>query len=631
MEIIFFEKVLIKLLFTNTEVSEKTIPFLIPEIFEDHKNIQLIKTIISLMEKYEHFPSVPEMKIELDNEEVYNRLIEIMNLDISEYRTEFLNGQIEEFIRNKLVHNVNVDIAMSLNNENDELLKQSPDKLREAIAFSFDTKVGLDFLDEEERLYNHLHNKDRVIPTSITQLNRLIEGGFHCKSLTLFMAECVDENTMVNIRYKRNGKVIIKKIKNWLSVNVRSFYMEKWIEKTLSLKEVKNLLKENVVEVTSPDGWVPVTKYIEKGNKVAWNLEVDDISVLSSAKHLYETNNGWKFTKDLDCEIDLILTENGLKNFKISKTNKKIKVVDISVNHKNHRYYTNGISSHNTNLGKSLIMTSLAVDCILKNKNVLYISCEMSEEKISERIMANMFDIATEDLKLLPRNKFHEKFEKINSQVNKKIVIKEYPPRAINTNNIRNLIKELKVRKKFIPDIIFIDYLGIMNPIFRNKGDNTYLEVKRISEEVRALAVELGLPIISAVQTNRGGFGDSEIDLTDISDSIGTAATADIIIGVTQSEDYRKIGKFNWIMLKNRYGLNKHVFPVNVDYYKMRVYEDDDAKITGTASSITKNIPPSEKEKEKSINDTIKDVKDVLNNDLKQKMDKMLGKFQNIE
>ena len=279
--------------------------------------------------------------------------------------------------------------------------------------------------------------------------------------------------------------------------------MEKWIETTLSLKEVKNLLKENVIEVTSPDGWVPVTKYIEKGNKVAWNLEVDDISVLSSDKHLYETNNGWKFAKDLDCEMDLILTENGLKNFKISKTNKKIKVVDISVNHKNHRYYTNGISSHNTNLGKSLIMTSLGVDCILRNKNVLYVTCEMSEEKISERVMSNMFDIAGEDLKLLTRSKFHEKFESIRKQVKNKFVVKEYPTKSINVNHIRNLVKELKVRKKFVPDIIFVDYLGIMNPIYRSKNDNTYLEVKRISEELRGMAVELGLPIVSAVQTNR--------------------------------------------------------------------------------------------------------------------------------
>lgn len=473
MEIVFFEKVLIKFLFSDDKVRDKVIPFLVPEIFEDHKNVQLIKCALKMNERFENFPTIPEMRIELDNEEVYNRLMEIMDMDVSEYKTEFLIEQVEDFIRDKLIHNVNVEIAMNLSNGEFEELKQSPDKLREALAFSFDTKVGLDFLDEEERLYNYLHNKDRVIPTSIPDLNKIIEGGFHEKSLTLFMAE--------------------------------------------------------------------------------------------------------------------------------------------------------------TNLGKSLIMASLSVDCVLRNKNVLYITCEMSEEKISERVMANMFDICTEDLKLLPRNKFHEKFEKYRSQLKNKLVIKEYPPRAINTNHIRNLIKELQVRKKFNPDIIFIDYLGIMNPVFRNKENNTYLEVKRISEEVRALAVELGIPIVSAVQTNRGGFGDAEIDLTDISDSIGTAATADIIIGVTQSDDMRKLGKFSWIILKNRYGLNKHKVTVNVDYYKMRVSEDTKSKVEGTSTSITKDLPPSPKEKEKSKNESIEDVKDILNKDLKYKLNNMFGKFNDIE
>ena len=477
MDAIFFEKVLIKFLFTNEKVRDKAVPFLNPVIFEDQKNLQLIKTALAMNDKFEKFPTVPEMRIELKTEDVYKRLIEIMEMDISEYQTEFLLEEIEEFIRNKLVHNINVEIAMSLNNDKQEELKQAPDNLREAIAFSFDTKIGLDFLEDEERLYNHLHNKDRVISTSFSVLNKAIEGGFHCKSLTLFMAE--------------------------------------------------------------------------------------------------------------------------------------------------------------TNLGKSLIITSIGVDCILKNKNVLYVTCEMSEEKISERVMSNIFDIDSEDLLLLSRNKFHEKFEKIRKQVNNKLVIKEYPPRAISANHIRNLVKELKVRKKFTPDVIFIDYIGIMNPIYKNKGDNSYLEVKRISEEVRALAVELGLPIVSAVQTNRGGFGDAEIDLTDISDSIGTAATADVIIGVTQSEEMRTMGKFVWIILKNRYGINKKKIEVNVDYYKMRVYEDPSSELNNTNKTITKDgpkgtpqnkngIPSSEKDKEKNINETTEMVKNILNKDTKDKYKKMI-------
>jgi replicative DNA helicase len=447
---------------------------------------------------------------------------------------------------------------MNLTNGKTEEIKKSPDQLREAIAFSFDTKIGLDFLEEEERLYNHLHNKDRVIPTSINVLNKFIEGGYHCKSLTLYMAECVDENTIIKIRYKKRGSSVLKE----------------WIEKEVYIKDIKNLIQDNIVEVTSPDGWVPVTKYIEKGKKIAWNLEIDNNSILSSGKHLYETNNGWKFAKDLNNKIDLILTNNGYKNFTIFKTKHKINVVDITVNHNNHRYYTNGVSSHNTNLGKSLIMASAAVDCILCNKNVLYVSCEMSEDKISERIMSNMFDIATEDLKLLPRNKFHEKFEKIKNSVKQKLVIKEYPPRAINANHIRNLVKELIVRKKFRPDIIFIDYLGIMNPIYNNKSDNSYLEVKRISEEVRALAVELELPIVSAVQTNRClDFNTSVVILKNKKEQ--TISIKDIKIGdfvKSQNHQFNKVKQVYDIEENECYEIilksgkkiicsNKHLFP----------------------------------------------------------------------
>jgi hypothetical protein len=177
-----------------------------------------------------------------------------------------------------------------------------------------------------------------------------------------------------------------------------------------------------LVEVESPDGWVKVNKFIKKGKKLAYKLEIDNKEILSSENHLYETNDGWILAKDLDNKKHKILCKNNrFENFKITKTDKMINVVDISVDNKNHRYYTNGISSHNTNLGKSLIMTSLGVDCALRNKNVLYVTCEMSEEKISERIMTNLFDVNTEDLKLLTKDKFHEKFEKLKARFNNKI------------------------------------------------------------------------------------------------------------------------------------------------------------------------------------------------------------------
>lgn len=606
-DIVFFENVLIKFLFTDEKIRDKAIPFLVPELFEDHKNIQLIKSILKLNEKLERFPTVSEMRLDLDKEDVYKRLMEIMGSDVSEYKTDFLLEAIEEYIREKLIHNVNIDIAMKLSNDKVDEIKESPDKLREAIAFSFDSKIGLDFLEEEERLYNFLHDKDRVVQTGIKELNKIIEGGWHEKSLSLFMAECVAEDTLVDVRYK------VKKDKDW-----------KYL--TTNIYRIQHMLNDYEIEVNSPDGYVKVNEYVEKGRKRLYKIKIGRRELFASKFHFFETDKEWKTVSYLmehigECKI---LCEDGkFKDYEIEDINVYGNVVDLSVNHKNHRYYTNGLSSHNTNMGKSLIMASAAVDSILNNKNVLYITCEMSENKISERVMSNLFDISIGDLRLLTKEKFHKKFESIKKQLKNKLVIKEYPPRAINSNHIRNLLKELKVRKKFHPDIIFVDYLGIMNPTTRNKGDNTYLEIKRISEEVRALAVDMGIPIVSAVQSGRQSFGSAEIDLKDISDSIGIAATADVIIGVTQSEELRNLGKYNWIILKNRYGLNKKKVSVCVDYYKMRVYDDEEAEVEGTASSITKD-PPSQKDKDNKKNAAVNDVLSVIKKDDDNKRKKYL-------
>lgn len=399
-----------------------------------------------------------------------------------------------------------------------------------------------------------------------------------------------------------------------------------WVEKEVSIKDIKKLLEEYNVQVDSPDGWVDVTHYVEKGRKRAWKLLIDDKELLSSGKHLYETNFGWKHAKFLDHRIHKILCNDGkFHSFNINKTDKFINVVDIRVNHPNHRYYTNGISSHNTNLGKTLVMSSLATNNILNNKNVLYITCEMSKHKISERTMANMFNLEINDLKNLDKKEFHSYFEHVKKIVKSKFFIEEYPTKSINANHIRNLVKELKTKKKFIPDIIYIDYIEIMNPIHRYKGDGSYSEIKRISEEVRAVAVELGIPIVSAVQTNRGGIGSAQIDLTDISQSIGTAATADIIIGITQTEELREKCLFSWMILKNRYGINKKGFRVCVDYYKMRIWETDQENGSEVKdySKNPKSVNEKNNEFKSDIDDTISLIDDFNINNKNKMLDKL--------
>jgi len=231
-----------------------------------------------------------------------------------------------------------------------------------------------------------------------------------------------------------------------------------------------------------------------------------------------------------------------------------------------------------TNMGKSLVMSSLAVGNVLANKNVLYISCELSENSTAERMLANLWDTSMNDLKAIPKNKFYKKFEKLKNDFQSRLVIREYAPKAMNANTIRNLLKELALRN-FIPDVIYLDQIGNMNAIHRVRSDSTYTEMGRVTQEVRGVAIECNVPIVSAIQTNRDGFGASEIDLKNTGDSLGYVQTADVVIAITQSEEMRAQGKFIWDVLKNRFGINKVKLIVNVNYEKMSVCDDEDAKV----------------------------------------------------
>lgn len=563
---IYFEKLLIKYMFMDKEVREKLIPYLTVTVFDDSACIDIIKLVQKHMEEYQKFPKAAELKFVMDGS-TWNELIDISNIDTSEYDREFILDQLEEFFRNKLANEVILEARDGLVNDDKAKLNAAPDKLREALAFTFDTNIGLSVLTDADRMYSALHDRDKVVSSGLKTLDDLIEGGFHEKSLSLVLAECVTEDTIVSIKVECFGTCIYKNVE---------------------ICEVEELLEQNIdVWVYSPDGYVKVLKYIDKGFKKIYDISINRFHyepLKCSGKHLIETDKGWKTAEEIANSVDsggysgqcLVLTSDGYRNAVVEETGEKLRVVDLAVDHTNHRYFTNGISSHNSNLGKSLIKCSLATNSLLQNKNVLYLSLEMSEEKISERVLANLFDINLSDLKMLDKNKFMIKLQEHQQKLESNFYVVAYPPKSINANRIRAILKELQLKKKFVPDIIFVDYLGLMSPNATNKNSNTYSEQKTISEELRAIAVEFGMPIVSAVQTNRNGFGNAELDLTDIADSVGTVATADIIFGVTQTQEMRDAGRYSFLLLKNRYGENKKKRYIGVDYPKMRIYDVKD-------------------------------------------------------
>ena len=238
---------------------------------------------------------------------------------------------------------------------------------------------------------------------------------------------------------------------------------------------------------------------------------------------------------------------------------------------------TLNIALAGTGVGKSLFMCHVASSCLMQGKSVLYITLEMAEERIAERIDANLMNITIDDLHTLPKKMFENYLNKIQKKTNGKLIIKEYPTASAHVGNFRSLIKELALKRSFRPDIIFVDYLNICaSSRFRgNANVGSYFYIKAIAEELRGLAVETNVPIVSATQTTRSGFMSSDIGLEDTSESFGLPATADLMFALISTEELEDLNQICVKQLKNRYNdptMNKR-FILGIDRAKMRLYD----------------------------------------------------------
>ena len=238
---------------------------------------------------------------------------------------------------------------------------------------------------------------------------------------------------------------------------------------------------------------------------------------------------------------------------------------------------TLNIALAGTGVGKSLFMCHHASSVLLQGKNVLYITMEMAEEKIAERIDANLLNVPIQQLTDLPKPMFETKVTNISKKTQGQLIIKEYPTASAHSGHFKSLLQELALKKSFKPDIIFIDYLNICaSSRYRQNGNvNSYSFVKAIAEELRGLAVEANVPIVSATQTTRSGFASSDVDLTDTSESFGLPATADLMFALISTEELEGLNQIMVKQLKNRYNdptISKR-FVVGIDRAKMRLYD----------------------------------------------------------
>lgn len=425
------EKIILSNLVNNETFGRKVIPFLKKEYFGNPSERIVYELIDAYVSKYNAFPTTEALKIDLENknglnEELFKQSVEVIDQippqSVEITNEDWLLDTAESFCQDRAIFNALSEALSIADGEHKNLSRTAiPQLLQEALAVSFDSSIGHDFLEDAEKRFQFYHMTTERIPFDIEYLNRITGGGIPRKTLTALLA--------------------------------------------------------------------------------------------------------------------------------------------------------------GTGVGKSLVMCHMAAANITIGKNVLYITLEMAEEKIAERIDANLLDVQLDELMELPKDVYQKRIDRLKAKSPGKLIIKEYPTSCAGSANFRHLLHELKIKKNFVPDIIYVDYLNICcsSRLKQGANVNSYTYVKAIAEELRGLAVEFDVPIITATQTTRGGYDNSDVSLTDTSESFGLPATVDMMLALIATDELKKLNQMMFKQLKNRFSDPERFkkFMVGVDKSKMRLYNTE--------------------------------------------------------
>ena len=423
------ERAIFNNLLNNETYARKTIPFLKPDYFHNLNDKVVFELIDAYVGQYNAFPTKEALLVDLNNrdnisedqfKECKQIVEEIPDQSDQLSSVDWLVDQTEKFCQDKAIYNAIMQSIQIMDDKTGKLSKGSiPQLLSDALAVSFDTSIGHDFVEDSESRFEFYHRKEERLPFDIDYLNKITRGGLPRKTLNILLA--------------------------------------------------------------------------------------------------------------------------------------------------------------GTGVGKTLAMCHFAASYYASGKNVLYITMEMAEEKIAERIDANLLNTPLDELYMLPKDTYDKRIARLKEKTPGRLIVKEYPTSTAGAANFRHLLNELKIKKNFVPDVVFIDYLNICASSRMKQGANvnSYTYIKAIAEELRGLAVEFNVPIISATQTTRGGYDSSDVGLTDTSESFGLPATADFMVALIATDELKALNQMMVKQLKNRYAdpeMYKR-FVVGVDRSKMRLYD----------------------------------------------------------
>jgi replicative DNA helicase len=429
-------KLILKNLHYNEEYTRKVLPFIKPDYFKERSEKVIFNEISSFVTDYGNIPTYEALVIQLSekslSDDEYTETLDVLK-EFHETRAEtvdleWLVDKTEGFCQEKAIYNAVLESISILDNSHKELSKGSiPKLLSDALAISFDSSVGHDYLDDSDSRYDYYHRTEERVPFALNYFNKITNNGLPKKTLNVILAP--------------------------------------------------------------PHG------------------------------------------------------------------------------------------------GKSLMMCDWAASFQQGGNNVLYITCEMAEEEIAKRIDANLLRISMDELMTMDKPSYEKKMKYLKSKTVGKLFVKEYPTAAANVNHFRTLLNELRLKKNFVPDVVFVDYLNICasSRMKMSGGVNSYTYIKAIGEELRGFAQEFNLPVVTATQTTRSGAASSDIDMNDVSESFGIPAIADFMVAIINSEELYELNQIMVKQLKNRYrdlNLNKR-FVIGVDRAKMRLYDVEDSAQDG--------------------------------------------------
>lgn len=403
-------------------------------------------------------------------------------------------------------------------------------------------RKALPFLKSEyfhDRTYKHIFD---TISAFITKYNSMPSK--EALSIDSEKIKDISDKELTELKSKLNAFVDEKTDESWLVEQTEKFCQD---------KAVFNAVMESIgiLEGKSKHDKGAIPEILTEALSVSFDPNIGH-DFIEDYEERYEFYHRVETKIPFDLEFFNIITKGGVNN----------KTLNVAL--------------AGTGVGKSLFMCHCAAANLMTGKNVLYITLEMSEEKIAERIDANLLNETIDMLSMLPKEVYQKKIERVKSKTTGKIIVKEYPTGSASSNNFRYLLNELKLKRNFIPNIIYIDYLNICASSRLKHGSNinSYTYVKAIAEELRGLAVEFNVPIITATQTTRSGYTSTDVGLEDTSESFGLPATADLMFALISTEEMEAMGQIMVKQLKNRYSdVYKHRrFVVGVDRPKMRLY-----------------------------------------------------------